>query len=317
MSCNCTEKNQPAGSCGGVIINNIHSEFQSIIIPTSLGDSTTGKYIPKVGAYKNAIVSYRADDKSYIYDDKGHFTLLSNAAATATSVDDALDINSENPVRNSVITEYINDIRTRLATTEENVTINTNDITDIDERLTTAEDDIDTNIDDISDLDDRMDSAEDDISSLTDRMGTAEENIATNTQGIIDVNERVDHIAGGGEENVIEVVQQNGTDLPVVDKTVNVVVPTNTSDLNNDSDFITQQDANTLVTGAVHSAVVTIEDADSAPIGAFGVNQAANSTITVPSASSSAFGLVKLVASTTDIGEGATLAAGTIYGVYQ
>ena len=43
-------------------------------------------------------------------------------------------------------------------------------------------------------------------------------------------------IAEGGEPNVIEVVQKNGTALPISNKTVNVEVPTATSDLTNDGD---------------------------------------------------------------------------------
>lgn len=52
-----------------------------------------------------------------------------------------------------------------------------------------------------------------------------------------DLSDRVDDIvAEGGEPNVIEVVQKNGTALPVSNKTVNVTVPTATSDLTNDGD---------------------------------------------------------------------------------
>ena len=43
-----------------------------------------------------------------------------------------------------------------------------------------------------------------------------------------------------GEPNVIEVVQRNGTALPVTNKTVNVTVPTAVSQLTNDSDFATE-----------------------------------------------------------------------------
>ena len=47
-------------------------------------------------------------------------------------------------------------------------------------------------------------------------------------------------IEGGGEENVIEIVKVNGTDLtPDVNKAVDVIVPTKTSDLTNDSGYIT------------------------------------------------------------------------------
>lgn len=49
--------------------------------------------------------------------------------------------------------------------------------------------------------------------------------------------EEVDElITEGGEPNVIEVVQQNGTALPVSNKTVNVTVPTALSQLTNDGD---------------------------------------------------------------------------------
>lgn len=46
----------------------------------------------------------------------------------------------------------------------------------------------------------------------------------------------------GAQVNVIEKVQQNGVDLNIENKTVNVTVPTKTSDLENDSDFITSAD---------------------------------------------------------------------------
>lgn len=47
-------------------------------------------------------------------------------------------------------------------------------------------------------------------------------------------------IASGAQVNVIEGVQVNGTDLPVSGKKANVAVPTKTSDINNDSGFITK-----------------------------------------------------------------------------
>ena len=45
-----------------------------------------------------------------------------------------------------------------------------------------------------------------------------------------------------GFEDAIEDVKVNGTSLPITDKSVDVSVPTKTSDLTNDSDFITQAD---------------------------------------------------------------------------
>ncbi len=63
----------------------------------------------------------------------------------------------------------------------------------------------------------------------------------------------------------------------------------------------------------VKNTTVTIKDDDATTIGSFSTNQSSGSDITIPAATSSNFGLVKIVTSTTDIGEGAALAEGTIY----
>ena len=49
-------------------------------------------------------------------------------------------------------------------------------------------------------------------------------------------------IAEGGEPNVIEVVQKNGTALPVSNKTVNVTVPTTVAELSDASDYAQTSD---------------------------------------------------------------------------
>lgn len=46
----------------------------------------------------------------------------------------------------------------------------------------------------------------------------------------------------GAQVNIIEKVQQNGVDLNIENKTVDVTVPTKTSELENDSDFVTSAD---------------------------------------------------------------------------
>lgn len=51
--------------------------------------------------------------------------------------------------------------------------------------------------------------------------------------------DKLDSVEAGAQENVIEVVKRNGVALPVVDKTVDVTVPTATSALTNDSGYIT------------------------------------------------------------------------------
>ena len=50
--------------------------------------------------------------------------------------------------------------------------------------------------------------------------------------------DKLDSVEEGAEPNVIEVIQKNGTALPITNKTVNVEVPTKTSDLTNDNGFI-------------------------------------------------------------------------------
>ncbi len=50
--------------------------------------------------------------------------------------------------------------------------------------------------------------------------------------------DKLDSVEEGAEPNVIEVVQKNGAALPITNKTVNVEVPTKTSDLTNDNGFI-------------------------------------------------------------------------------
>lgn len=56
-------------------------------------------------------------------------------------------------------------------------------------------------------------------------------------------------VAEGGEPNVIETVQVNGSNLPVSDKTVNVQVPTNNNQLTNGAGYQTSSQVRSLITG--------------------------------------------------------------------
>lgn len=49
---------------------------------------------------------------------------------------------------------------------------------------------------------------------------------------------KLDSVEEGAEPNKIEIIQRNNTVLPINDKTVNIEVPTKTSDLTNDNGFI-------------------------------------------------------------------------------
>ena len=61
-------------------------------------------------------------------------------------------------------------------------------------------------------------------------------------EDLSDLSDRVDDIVThGGEPNVIETVKRNGVALPVTGKAVDVSVPVKTSELTNDSGFLTQE----------------------------------------------------------------------------
>ncbi len=56
-------------------------------------------------------------------------------------------------------------------------------------------------------------------------------------------------VAEGGEPNVIESVQVNGTALPISQKTVNVQVPTNNNQLTNGAGYQTEANVRSTITG--------------------------------------------------------------------
>jgi len=52
--------------------------------------------------------------------------------------------------------------------------------------------------------------------------------------------DKLDNIAAGAQVNVIEKIQKNGIDLTVENKTVNITIPTNVSEFNNDANYLTE-----------------------------------------------------------------------------
>lgn len=53
--------------------------FRTQVIPSSMGDSSTGAYKPANGMYKNMLVKYEADGSVWIYDSAGVYTNLKEA----------------------------------------------------------------------------------------------------------------------------------------------------------------------------------------------------------------------------------------------
>lgn len=69
--------------------------------------------------------------------------------------------------------------------------------------------------------------------------------------------EKLANIDEGAEVNVIDDVMVNGTSVPVVSKAVNIEVPVNVSDLNNDAGYLTNQDITGKADKASLSTVAT------------------------------------------------------------
>lgn len=69
------------------------------------------------------------------------------------------------------------------------------------------------------------------------------------------------NVASGAQVNVLEGIQKNGTDVSITNKIANITVPTATSDLTNDSGFITTSD---IPEGAAASTTTPIMDGTAA-----------------------------------------------------
>lgn len=65
------------------------------------------------------------------------------------------------------------------------------------------------------------------------------------------------NVAAGAQVNVLEGIQKNGQTITPVNKIVNIPVPVNTSDLNNDSGFVTAED---IPEGAAASTTTPLMD---------------------------------------------------------
>ena len=58
-------------------------------------------------------------------------------------------------------------------------------------------------------------------------------------------------IASGSQVNVLEGIQRNGNTVTITNKIANISVPTATSDLTNDSGFVTSSDVDTAISAAM------------------------------------------------------------------
>lgn len=95
-----------------------------------------------------------------------------------------------------------------------------------------------------------------------------------NKDDLDDLSDRVDEIISeGGEPNVIETIRVNGSTLIPINKAVDIEVPTNTSDLTNDSDFQSELEVQALIDASLEGITeIDFQVVDNLPlIGEHGV----------------------------------------------
>lgn len=77
------------------------------------------------------------------------------------------------------------------------------------------------------------------VSQLPDNLVTDKDYVHTDNNYTTADKNKLAGIEAQAQVNTIEKIQQNGTDLTITNKTVDIVTPTKTSDLSNDSGFLT------------------------------------------------------------------------------
>lgn len=93
-----------------------------VVIPAQMGTSAEGElYAPKIGDYTNAVVKYLADGLVYVYDNTGNWTLVADYNAVTPTVDQSLNINSDNPIANRAVTRAINQLTAELAALDDSL----------------------------------------------------------------------------------------------------------------------------------------------------------------------------------------------------
>jgi len=104
-NCNCNSLKKPiCKTAAGITI---------VIFPVAAGDSE-GEFAPKVGDYKNTLVKYMADNKVFLYDKDGNWTLVGTSIVPGVTLDTELSLGSTNGVQNKVITKGIYDVDDRV-----------------------------------------------------------------------------------------------------------------------------------------------------------------------------------------------------------
>lgn len=163
-------------------------------------------------------------------------------------IDDELIENSQNPVTSGAVEEAISGLEGVVEQQSE----------DLNERLTEVHNELDSKIDDNTEnLQEQIDR----INSFIPEETSVDNNLADKNFVNEGLDTKVDKVPGkqlssedftgyeksklsgievNAEVNIINEVSVNGTRLPVVERRVNISIPTNVSEFNNDAGYITQ-----------------------------------------------------------------------------
>lgn len=98
MSCNCNTDGRTVGS-----LDRHRPDLLIKIIPKEFGDSVNGSDPVRVGLYRNAIITYRADGLTYLFDENGYFALFKGISAEHFTVDTELSETSTNALSNKTV----------------------------------------------------------------------------------------------------------------------------------------------------------------------------------------------------------------------
>lgn len=114
----------------------------------------------------------------------------------------------------------------------------------------------------ITEIEQRLEELGGNIDELINEVVTLDEEVVTLGGKVSEIGSKVSTIEEGAEKNKINVVERNGQAItPSEDKVINILVPVNTSELNNDSKYQTDADVAETIIGVnlnVASGIITL-----------------------------------------------------------
>lgn len=114
----------------------------------------------------------------------------------------------------------------------------------------------------ITEIEQRLDELGGNIDELINEVVTLDEELVTLGGKVSEIGSKVSTIEEGAEKNKINAIERNGQAItPTEDKVINILVPVNTSELNNDSKYQTDADVAETIVGVnlnVASGIITL-----------------------------------------------------------